>query len=61
MQSFNHIQDPHTSAKSRRTRDFQPSPLDIYHVEEYKIPSVPKTPKPLEQQWLPFSFCSKIL
>jgi hypothetical protein len=44
MQPFDHIQDPPPAKPSRlwRSHKTQPSPLDIYQVEEYQPPPVPK-------------------
>ena len=54
MQQFDQIQEPPDSVP-RRSRQ---SPLDIYQVEEYHPPPVPKPP---QQRWLPFSFFGKLL
>ena len=54
MQNFDRIQEPPNSVP----RASRQSPLDIYQVEEYYPPAVPKPP---QRRWLPFSFFGKFL
>lgn len=46
MQPFDHIQEPPPAKTSRiqRNRKPQTSPLDVYQVEEYQPPRIPKPP-----------------
>jgi hypothetical protein len=61
MSSFDHIQEPPKSKSSRRKRTSQQSPLDIYLVEEYPLPPIPKNLKPLDKKWLSFSTVLRVL